>query len=410
MGGEDSDKQRQEFLDKHYPFIEQGAEPPGRCWRTRHGEAIVAWSHGKPEEVHMALYPDGARGDVRGTLDYGYRRRSSGPKRWVYGTIDVRPDDVIFTDAAEQPTYAPPPLTDVPNLEAELARDEAFLKCLEDDRFAHAVYAVFSGRDFWKGADERRWSCGEKQAAYLVRDLRGLGESYHDYFLLEVDGIWPDDRPAWEAQLRKRIEDLSKPTNVLNYMSWAQLEEYVQKRIELHPELPRPTPEHMENIRVEMEIRKAEITRDLPVMEAQRNERLEQARRDLAEIQRGENGDVFGALRAHLTRLGWRTENAEDRARTAHKIFEARVQILHDIKRLELRAESEMPEWARALGKTSGSVGTGWTTWTAVSADDTEEQRQARDVGPRLEKLARSGKITKEEYDLLRERLQSPLR
>ena len=141
-----------------------------------------------------------------------------------------------------------------------------------------------------------------------------------------------------------------------------------------------------------------------------RKKRLENSHRALAQLQRAENGDVFDALRAHLTRLGWRTENAEDRARTVRKMLEVRVQVLREIKRLELRAESEMPEWARSIKEASGSVGRGWTTWTAISLDDTEEQREAQNVEPRLEKLARSGKITKEEYDLLRERLQSPLR
>jgi hypothetical protein len=434
MSGEDADRQRQEFLDMHYPFIEQGAQPPGRWveglaagkvsisdgarhwegqtgWRTRHGEAIVAWSHGEPKEVHRALYPDGVRGDVRGTLDYGYRRRSGGPKRWVYGTIDVRPDDVIFTDSAEQPTYSPPPLTDVPNLEAELARDEAFLKSLEYDRFAQAVYAVFSDRDFLKATDERRWSCGGRRAARLVRDLRGLGESYHDYYLLEFPGIWPDDRPEREATLRKTIEDLSKPIKMPTFEeSWAQREKMHQHRAKLRPDLPQPTQEELseqkEKIRLQLEAGKAEFTKRLPEMETRRKKRLESSQRLLAELQRAENGDVFDELHRHLTRLGWRTETSADRMKAARKALEVKLAVLREIKVLELRPETAMPEWARSTGKASGRVGSGWTTFIALSGDETKEQLEARDVGPRLEKLARSGKIAKEEYDRLNQRLK----
>ena len=60
------DKERQEYLDRLYPFLQLGQEPPGRWapseklggrlagqgqigWRTRLGEAIVAWSLGKPK-------------------------------------------------------------------------------------------------------------------------------------------------------------------------------------------------------------------------------------------------------------------------------------------------------------------------------------------------------------------------
>jgi hypothetical protein len=137
---------RQEFLDRLYPFIERGQEPPGRyepseklggrlawqCqmgWRTRHGEAIVIWSLGKPNEVEKARYPDGSQGEARDTLDHGFRRRASGERLWVYGRIDIRPDDVIFIDG-DQPLYQPPPQGEVPNLEADLARDSAFIAAI----------------------------------------------------------------------------------------------------------------------------------------------------------------------------------------------------------------------------------------------------------------------------------------
>jgi hypothetical protein len=434
MSNDDTDKRHQEFLDKQFPFIEEGAEPPGRWveglgsskvvisdghrhwegptgWRTRQGKTIVAWSLGKPHEVTNALLPDGTRGDVRRMLDFGFRRRSSGPRRYVYGTIDVRPDDAIFTDAVDQPIYSPPPITDVPNLEAELARDEAFLKSLQNDRFAEAVYAVFVNRDFLKGKDERRWLCGDRQAARLVRDLRGLGESYQDYFLHEFPGIWPDDLPEREAHLRKSIEKLSTPIEAPTFEeAWSQVEKLNRHRAKLYPDLPAPSQEQLnerkKKVRRQLEASAAEFAKRLPEMEAQRKQRLKDLESTLATLLRGDNADVFEELRDHLTRLGWRTETAEDRARAAQTAREVRLAVLREIKTLELRPEGTMPEWARPIGTSRGRGGTGWTTLISVSNDETAEELEARAVGPRLEKLAKSGKITKEEYERLNQSLK----
>ncbi len=202
---DDDEERRLEFLENHYPFIAQGAEPPGRWiepqeadqapiaetqrhwqgrhgWRTRHGDAVIRWDLGHPRVITTALYPDGTRGDVFFVLDHGYRRRANDLKRWVSGTIDIRTDDVIFRDGVSQPSYMPPLRSTVPNLEADLANDDAFLASLEDDRFAKAVYAAFRNHRFFKDGDERSWLCGDRQAAHLVSNLRGLGESYQDYF------------------------------------------------------------------------------------------------------------------------------------------------------------------------------------------------------------------------------------
>ncbi|HWX57375.1 hypothetical protein [Bradyrhizobium sp.] len=201
-----------EYRDRHDPFIEQGQEPPGRWapderpggaltwrgqlgWRTSHGLAIVRWSTGKPSDAENALYPDGSRGEANDTLDHGFRRRASGERLWIYGRIDIRPDDVVFIDG-EQPIYQPPPQGDIPNLEADLARDGAFVAAIKDDRFALAVRTVFDNRSFYKGQDPRSWVSGERSAAALVANLRDRGESYNDYYprFAGLRGTYPDDR------------------------------------------------------------------------------------------------------------------------------------------------------------------------------------------------------------------------
>src|ERR1700722_3013838 len=222
---------RKEFLDRFYPFLEPGREPPGHWapnvklggglawqgqmgWRTRNGDAVAIWDLGEPREVENARYPDGTRGEARKTLDHGFRRRptNSGYDRlWIYGRIDIRPDDILFIDV-EQPVYQPPPLSDVPNLEADLARDPVFLAAIKDDRLALAVLNFVDNRTFYEGQDPRSWICGSRMAPRLVANLRDKGESYQDYFPghAALPGTYPDDRPDIERSLQKRIDQILK--------------------------------------------------------------------------------------------------------------------------------------------------------------------------------------------------------
>jgi len=192
------DAEHQASLDKNFPHIEQGAEPPGRwvpdllspssgaqewCsqkhWSTRHGDAVVRWGLGRPVRIDFALYPDRTRGVV---LENGYgrwRRLAVNGRNWVHGTIEIKADDVTFSDG-EQPIYTPPQKTAIPNLEADVAHDEEFLEALQDDDFANAVYEVLKTQCFYKG-ELRGWNAGNAVAALLVANLRGLGESFSDW-------------------------------------------------------------------------------------------------------------------------------------------------------------------------------------------------------------------------------------
>ena len=99
------------YLDEHFPFIGPNEDPPGRSvendtlrgtrvwqgkqgWRTRHGEAVVRRSFGRPSDVTNIRYPDGSRADANYTLDYGFRRRGGGDKLWIYGRIDITPEEI----------------------------------------------------------------------------------------------------------------------------------------------------------------------------------------------------------------------------------------------------------------------------------------------------------------------------
>src|SRR5262245_12315455 len=106
-----SAEEHQALLDAKYPFIDQGAEPPGRSmpnpnlpgsqmwvgefhWSTRHGPAIVRWSLGNAIRIESARYPDGSRGVAEHKLDFGWRRRASDGRHWIHGRVDIQPADV----------------------------------------------------------------------------------------------------------------------------------------------------------------------------------------------------------------------------------------------------------------------------------------------------------------------------
>ncbi|WP_257169826.1 hypothetical protein [Bradyrhizobium sp. SRS-191] len=186
--------EHQASLDSNFPYLERDAEPPGRWvpnsprgkrwegqahWSTRHGDAVVRWGLGEPVRIDFALYPDRTRGVVEQNGYGGWRRLARNARNWIHGTVQIRADDVTFSDG-EQPVYHPPPLTSVPSLEADLARDTAFLKALQDDGFAGATYDVLKQHRFYK--DKMcGWLGGGGDAAGLVADLRGLGESFQDW-------------------------------------------------------------------------------------------------------------------------------------------------------------------------------------------------------------------------------------
>jgi hypothetical protein len=373
----------QEYLDKHYPFIEQGADPPGRWverplkpglqemrlwdgkdgWRTRHGQATVVWSTGKPVKVFSALYPDGTRGLVRNGFEHGFQRCSTGPKLWIDGNIDIRPDDVIFIDGP-QLTYVAPPQTDKPNLEADMASDPSFLAALQDDRFARAVYAVFANREFLRIADEQSWVCGMRQAGGLVAKLRGRGESYIDYFGdIDFEGIWPADRADREARTRREIE----------------------RALQRHAE-GRST-------------------------QAQLSQQIARLEREIAGLRRNENADVFEALRAHLERLGWRTARFSDYDKWEQGKTTRNIEVLRTIKHLEKRDLGATPGWAvplKAQLKNKESM-----PWAMVEVSEFEkmasEEREVILPGAvwyRLLDLAVSGRISEDEFERLKARLR----
>jgi hypothetical protein len=387
----------QAYIDRRYPFIEQGSEPPGRFidapqtggrkwsgesgWRTRHGLAVVWWDLGRPIKVEQALYPGNIRGGAESTLDRGWRRRAADGRRWILGAIAISPDDVAFTDR-EQPIYAPPQPAEVPNLEADLAHDAEFLNALQDDRFANAVYAVFQNRNFYKGQNQPSWSYGNRETARMIRDLRGLGESYQDWFPHGgLRGVYPDDRPEREASLRKDIDRFSQP---LDFDKMVQSITAASQ----HPE-----------VRKVIESQRAEFEKRRSQMEGQRIQSLEFAKTYLAALD--ENADVFKEIHNHLKRLGWRSENAQDREQSSRRRLAEEVSLLEELRALDRRPEANPGEWAEPLRRKdlAGPLRLVARSGTDESLSEAEKEVQNGGVRRILVQLAITGRISREEYD-----------
>jgi len=193
-----TDAQVQANLDRFYPLIEQGVDPPGHWrayedgrpgqkwtgesrWSNRHGEAIVRWGYGKPEYITKASLADGMRVNANRAGDGWRYRVSDSPRRWVHGTIDIRPDHVLFTPG-QQPKYNAPARGGYPNLYVDLANDNVLRERLLDEDFADAVYAYLKNEEFFKEGGERIWLNGMSGTAGFVANLRGQGDIYTDYY------------------------------------------------------------------------------------------------------------------------------------------------------------------------------------------------------------------------------------
>lgn len=368
-----------QHLDEHSPFAEPGAPLPGRAiaqpngltqwegklgWRTRQGPAVVVWSTGQALDIFNALYPDGSRGGAAYMLDRGWRRLSSDRTRWIYGTIDIRADDVVFTDG-EQPRYDPPPLGVVPNLEAELARDAAFLADLRDKRFARGVYSTFMNGRFRKAGSTRVWSCGDRQAAYIVAYLRDRGESYHDYFLdYEFTGLLPSRR----AERLMSIEALQLGNKKARdaAATWTELTMSGQSQDEKTGQAE-------------------EFSRLLRETEAS----FEQGKKRVYE-----NADVFERLEEHLTRLGWHWITTEETQAD-------RLAALRAIKQFEARSEGPRPEWSSKFHEPKAGALSFVVQPPATASDEERELARGRPLRDRVLLLAISGRISRDEFDQL---------
>jgi hypothetical protein len=162
------------------PIIWQGQ----KCWKTQHGQATIAWHLESPGRAWNVLLPDGRRAKaLRGWWFPVLWRRTADtlPLKYQWGKLDIREDDVTFTDVPT-PSYEPPVFEDKPNLEMDLAKDSAFVAELADVKFALAVWSLlYPNCRVRLDGEENGEYLGRDRAAWLVAGLRGLGEDTSDF-------------------------------------------------------------------------------------------------------------------------------------------------------------------------------------------------------------------------------------
>jgi hypothetical protein len=171
-------------------LLEPGQEPPGRLvdgfwqgekeWVTKHGLATCHWLLGTPKVVENALLSDGSRETVKAV---GAFRRRYGDTGYISGRVEFTDDDVIFVDLE---TKGPMFFTNSgpPNLEFDLHASKKMRSLVKSDEFAHALNLCLQHREFKHLDSGENWSCSERDAGDIVAELRRLGESYRDFYLI----------------------------------------------------------------------------------------------------------------------------------------------------------------------------------------------------------------------------------
>lgn len=154
-------------------------------WGTIHGSATVKWVLGHAHGIWGAVRPDGTVVDYcEISSPYGsasWRFKNEDGRSYTHGTVKITDDGVTFTAVDGLPVYSPGTRPD--SLEAALAADPIFIGRLQDDAFAYAANDYLSDRIFRRDtASEGRWSMTPRQIAKMIADMRGLGETYVDFY------------------------------------------------------------------------------------------------------------------------------------------------------------------------------------------------------------------------------------
>ena len=398
---------------KLYPFVARGEpDPGGWCdrataeepelkgrtwkgqlgWRRRHGPAVTRWLVGDVKGAENALLLDGSHGKVSHVLDHGFRRLGRGDPLWIYGDLELSDNDVRFVDGQQPTPYQLEP-SEGPSLEADLLADQVFRDRIRDNEFAYSANALLLNMNFYKGDDPRAWSCSFRHAARLVAGLRDLGESYQDYYMRQkASGLYPDDELEWEAEYVGRVKRLETEKQV-------DIFEVLASRL--------PTTFHLTGKPVFVKTREELV----PIAEEwkrrleeagpkkkPREERLAEAREKLEAFRNSKSDPIMAEIKAHLTRLGWRRETADDVRREKSTSLAARVVLLDEIESFEQQDERETPEWAEKLRNPLRGLS---VVHSSQLQDLSSRERGAFSpdrLKSRLLRLARSGRLTEDEY------------
>jgi hypothetical protein len=230
--------------------------------------------------------------------------------------------------------------------------------------------------------------------------LRGKGESYLDYFPEHgvIAGTYPDDRPDVERKLQSRIDTLANQPAHSPGITLEQLAAWLG-----------PGQHSPEEVRQAMERMRPWLDRQGPAefeqqQKQQHQAELERAKQDLATFRDNHDNDAaFGLLRAHLSRLGWRTETGADRERVHQEWVARAVEVLKEVQDLERRPAAPPEAWTERLqGPQKAWHGIAVETLDKMSPD--VRAVETGELERRLRGLALTGRVSEPEYLALVER------
>jgi hypothetical protein len=383
-----------ERLNERYPLLIAGQDPPGdwvenerglrvwkgqSAWRTLHGDVVVAWDLGRPNKAWNVRFGD-VRVEINRVLDFGWRRRATGSRRWMYGTIEIQQGDVLFSDG-RQPIYESP---DRPGLEFDLAKDAAFRVELRDSRFAQAVYLSLRNRDFRKVDADIRWRCGDRMAARIAAYLGDCGDSYLDYFpFCDLEGAPPDDRGWLVSRVDERLDGL------------------ITGRIGIRGKPQSDTLavlQHFKDTKI-VNVPHDHFFYGLFVHEKVTVDKI------------FANRDVFDRVHQHITRHGWTRDNNNETPderfakllAIRRRKLDRRVELLKRVRECEDRPKGETPDWARPP-RCAAFLGADTEGLGELSDDEREAARGQ--IAGRICALAATGRISEEELVALRRMLR----
>ena len=192
-------------------------------WVTLHGDAKVRWMLGSPMAAFGAMLRDGGRIERVETFSPAHkdwwRRPNQTGDGYVSGRLSIEQHGVVFTDE---------PMPEVKGrggLEDDIEAHPKGVELLRDDGFAGALNEYMKNKDFRRdGESDGKWGLSFRSIAGMIAEIRGIGESYTDFYPWGVDHTETDTRRVeafiaelgWHAMTSEEIAaDHSKAMEML---------------------------------------------------------------------------------------------------------------------------------------------------------------------------------------------------
>lgn len=193
------------FKNRPKPTIEFGGAIPGKmverdglpewqgeiCWETAHGPARALWVAGSVAGIYGSLTAEGRAGElVPGMPETNVWRRPANGRGLVHGTVELRHDDIAFTDSALQPI---PGKWANGSLPYYLLASATAREAVKDKGVAVDLYGALCSLAWASRTTGRQYMGSWSRAADIVAQMRGQGEILGDFFLNGNEGYVTED-------------------------------------------------------------------------------------------------------------------------------------------------------------------------------------------------------------------------